>query len=115
MGVALVCEFLRNVGIDTIKPDRHICRIASNKYLNLLSDDLSNQISRKKELNDNDKIRILIELEKYAKSSNVKPHILDAFLWDFCASGSDNARICMKRTPRCNKCVFQDVCNMQLK
>ncbi len=33
MNVALVCEYLRNVGHDIPKPDRHICRILSNEYL----------------------------------------------------------------------------------
>lgn len=27
MGVALVCEYLKGVGIDIIKPDQHVCRI----------------------------------------------------------------------------------------
>lgn len=33
MNVALVCEYLRNIGHDIPKPDRDICRILSSEYL----------------------------------------------------------------------------------
>ncbi|MDD3831640.1 MAG: hypothetical protein PHW00_03165 [Clostridia bacterium] len=113
MGIALVCEFLRNVGIDTIKPDRHICRIVDAKHLNLLSADLSIRISKKKVLSDTDKIEILRELEKFSQDSDVKPYILDSLLWDYCASGKDNAGVCLKQHPKCEICVFKDVCQKQ--
>lgn len=37
MGVALVCEYLRNVGIDTAKPDKHMMRMLGCERLGISS------------------------------------------------------------------------------
>lgn len=115
MEVPLACEFIRNVGIDTLKPDRHVCRIVGNEYLNLLSPKLAQQIEKKKDLNPNDRLDIVKELEEYAKKSNVKPYILDLLLWDYCAKGHDNAGVCQKGSQNCKACVFQDICQKKNK
>ena len=110
MGIPLVCEFLRNVGINTVKPDRHICRIVRSSYLNILSPNLTERLDRKKDLNGQDQLDILVELEEYAKASGVEPYVLDGLLWDYCASGRDNAGVCEKKSHKCNECVLRDVC-----
>ena len=55
MGAALICEYLKNVGYDIAKPDRHICRILGSDYL---------ACSDKKVVSEYEAIDIIAEIAK---------------------------------------------------
>lgn len=93
-GVALVCEYLRNVGIDVIKPDVHIKRILGVERLNILKSKSDYAVIKEcKKLSD--KIRI----------SQVK---MDYLLWNYCSKGY--GEVCAAK-PKCAKCVIKEYCN----
>lgn len=92
-GVALVCEYLRNVGIDIIKPDVHIKRIASTERLNLVT-----------AKND---YKIIDEFQKLAQEIGISQVKMDYLLWNYCSKGF--AEVCTA-TPKCNICVIKNYC-----
>lgn len=93
-GVALVCEYLRNVGMDIIKPDVHIKRIASSERLNLVT-----------AKND---YKIMDEFQELAKQIGISQVKMDYLLWNYCSKGY--GEVC-SATPKCDKCVINKYCN----
>lgn len=93
-GVALVCEYLRNVGMDIIKPDVHIKRIVSAERLNLVT-----------AKND---YKILDEFQELAQKIEINQVKMDYLLWNYCSKGY--GEICTA-TPKCDKCAIKNYCN----
>lgn len=93
-GVALVCEYLRNVGMDIIKPDVHIKRIASAERLNLVT-----------AKND---YKIIDEFQELAQEIGISQVKMDYLLWNYCSKGY--GEICIA-TPKCNECIIRSFCN----
>lgn len=97
MSIALVCEYLRNVGIDTAKPDEHMRRMLGSERLG---------ISSKKNATCYEVINAFYKL---SKETGMWAADLDYLFWCYCAE--DKAEICSKN-PKCDKCVIRDECNM---
>lgn len=95
IGFPLALDYLRNVGIRTVKPDVHMRRIISNERLNLSNDNPS----------DEETVDILTNL---AEKAGVNPTYLDNLLWIFCAV--DYGNIC-NDNPKCNFCLLRNNCN----
>ena len=89
MGLALAMEYLRNVGIDAIKPDTHICRILGNHRLGYSPNEVAGDIEAIKIIED------ISQKTGYLLSE------IDAILWLFCAD--EKGMICTKR-PHCEEC-----------
>lgn len=89
IGFALATEYLRNVGIDTVKPDTHICRIIASDRLNFV-DSLN---PKPEEAHD--------RLTELAKKSKHSATYIDAVFWMFAADGY--GEICTAE-PKCEKC-----------
>lgn len=97
MGLALAMEYLRNVGIDAIKPDTHICRILGKDRLGY---------SPNKEAGEIEAIEII---DRISKETGYLSSEIDAVLWLFCAD--DKGMICTKK-PLCNECKLKgEHCN----
>jgi len=96
MNVALVCEYLRNVGHDIPKPDRHICRILSNEYL---------AFSDKKEVTHFEAFDIIVELSKMTGKSAAE---VDYILWSYCADGY--GEVCTAKKAKCKICKVKKYC-----
>lgn len=92
-GVALVCEYLRNMGIDVVKPDVHIKRILAPDRLNLVSSKSDYAV-----------IERCAQLSKLIGISQIK---IDFLLWNYCAKGY--GEICTKK-PKCEMCVIKKFC-----
>lgn len=105
LGFALTCEYLRNVGYDMPKPDRHICRILGKDYLNLSE----NQSVKEKEA-----FRIVSELAGEFNKSNKSIAEVDYILWSYCANGY--GEICLKdiNKAKCGKCVVNKYCKKRV-
>lgn len=92
-GVALVCEYLRNVGMDIIKPDVHIKRIASAERLHLVT-----------AKND---YKIIDEFQELAQQIEISQVKMDYLLWNYCSKGY--GEVCTA-TPKCDVCVIRKYC-----
>ncbi len=93
-GVTLVCEYLRNVGIDVIKPDVHIKRILGTERLNI--------IKRKSDY------AVIAECKKLSDKIGISQVKMDYLLWNYCSKGY--GEICTAK-PKCEKCVIKEYCN----
>lgn len=95
IGVALCCEYLKNVGIDCFKPDVHIKRMFSSSRLG---------DSNKSKPNYSD---LCVIFKKLSDETGLLTSQLDNILWNYCATGK--AEICTA-TPNCHKCVIKESC-----
>jgi len=97
MGEALVAEYLRNVGYEIAKPDRHIRRILGSEVLGC---------SGKKEVPIYEAFDIVSTIADESGKSKAK---VDYILWAYCAKGY--GEICTVDKRNCNNCVIHTHCN----
>lgn len=93
-GVALVCEYLRNVGIDIVKPDVHIKRIVGADRLNLIQ--------------SKSDYKIIEEFRRLSAEIGISQVKMDYLLWNYCSKGY--GEICTAK-PKCYECVIKEYCN----
>ena len=98
MGVPLVSEYLKGVGMDVIKPDVHVCRI-----LTRLGYSKSNKIT------DDEAFDICCAIAKEYSISNVE---VDSILWQYCAK--NYFEVCCDK-PKCSKCKVSNCKSRQAK
>lgn len=96
LGEALTAEYLRNVGYDIAKPDRHIRRILGRDTLGC-SDSQTVPIY--------EAFDIVSEIAKAAGKCAAE---VDYILWSYCAKGF--GEICTVRNPKCRQCVARNIC-----
>ena len=96
MGVALIAEYLKNVGYDLAKPDRHICRILGRDYLGC---------GAKKEM---PALEVIDMIAVVAQKLGRLAAEIDFILWSYCAK--DSGQICDIKRPKCEKCVVKNEC-----
>lgn len=96
LGPALAAEYLRNVGYDMPKPDRHITRILGSTCLGL---------SEKKNAGIEETFAIVSGMANQLGKSIAE---VDYILWSYCAKGY--GEICTKRNPKCALCVAKSIC-----
>lgn len=101
MNVALVCEYLRNIGYDIPKPDRHIRRILGSDYL---------AFSDKKDVPAFEAFDLIVKL---AELTGKSPAEADYILWAYCANGY--GEICTKKNAKYEICVAGRHCNQYTK
>lgn len=98
MGEALTAEYLRNIGYDMSKPDRHICRILGANHLGC---------------SDHETVPVFEAMEIVKQIASLcGRHIanVDYILWSYCANGY--GEICTAQRPMCWVCVASDFCVM---
>lgn len=99
---ALTAEYLKNVGYDIGKPDRHICRILGSEYLGC---------SKRKYAAPYEAIDIIADI---AKSLNKPAAEVDYILWAYCANGF--GEVCTKKNPKCMElCTAKSFCHYKDK
>ena len=84
-GVSLAAEYLKNVGIPTFKPDRHILRLFDSGHMNLLSPNAT-------------PLKALMTLNAMANDNKIDPVYADNVFWLF------GSKICTKLKPKCGTC-----------
>lgn len=87
MQVALVCEYLKGVGISLVKPDRHVCRIIGRLGF-----------SEKIPAGEIETLRICDEIAQHLNMSHA---LVDTILWQY--GVEKKCGICGE-TPVCNRC-----------
>lgn len=96
MAESLVAEYLKNVGYDIAKPDRHIRRILGSKILGC---------SEYEEVSVYEAFDIVAEI---AQEINKPVAEVDYIIWSYCANGY--GEICTSKNPKCDKCVANRIC-----
>lgn len=99
MGIALVCEYLRNVGYDIPKPDRHIRRILGSETLAFSSNETATPFE------------VFDIVSKIAVQLNKSIAEVDYILWSYCANGY--GEICTVAKPKCDICVAKKYCKKE--
>lgn len=99
MGEALVAEYLKNVGYDIAKPDRHIRRILGSTALGCSQHEIVPIFEA---------FDIVAAL---AQEMNRPAAEVDYILWAYCAKGY--GEICTVKNPKCGICVANNCCNSQ--
>lgn len=97
LGEALTAEYLRNVGYDISKPDRHICRILGSKNLGCSDSEITSIYEA---------FDIVAEIAKVLGKHTAE---VDYILWSYCANGY--GEICTVNKPNCDICVGKENCN----
>lgn len=97
MGVALVSEYLRYIGVDSAKPDRHLCRFLGSSRMGL-------PIAAPEATKD----EVFRQVEMLAKDTGLYKVEVDNIIWSFCADGY--GEICTA-TPHCDKCPIWKQCH----
>ena len=98
MGEALVWEYIRNVGIDGIKPDSHICEFFGGDRMgagNHSPATVQEAINTANALSEETRMPLAE---------------IDAIIWSYCADGY--GEICTSK-PRCTECVIREHCRKQ--
>lgn len=99
IGFPLALEYLKNVGIKAIKPDRHLRRIISRERLGFT-------VGKPKEA------ETFQLMNNMAKEIEINPTYFYNLLWLFCAKGY--GEICGKN-PKCGVCELKQYCNFPPK
>lgn len=89
-GPALISEYLKGVGVDIVKPDRHLCRIVGRLGF-----------SRKQKNNEWETFEIC---ENISRELGIPQREVDTILWQFCVE--DKVNICTA-TPKCAECPIK--------
>lgn len=96
MSEALTAEYLRNVGYDLAKPDRHVRRILGNSVLACSEQEI---------------VPVFEAMEIVRQIADIlNRHVaeVDYILWSYCATGY--GEICTSRRPLCCDCVIRKYC-----
>lgn len=96
LGEALTAEYLKNVGYDIGKPDRHIRRILDSNHLGC---------SKHQNVPPYEAIDIIADIAKRLNKSAAET---DYILWSYCANGF--GEVCTKNKPKCGKCIIRESC-----
>ena len=97
MGIALVCEYLKGVGIPLVKPDRHVCRIIGRLGF-------TKRIPA-------DEIETLRICDKIAESLKMSHAMVDTILWQY--GVKEKCGICGD-IPQCSQCGVTSCSNRSL-
>jgi len=96
MGEALVWEYLRNVGIDGVKPDTHIRRFLAGNRMG------APLVASPAPIED-----VYKQVDKLSEKTGLLKAEIDNLIWSFCAEGY--GEICTAK-PRCEKCPIKSKC-----
>jgi len=99
MGEALVAEYLKNVGYDIAKPDRHIRRILGANALGCSTHEIAPIFET---------FDIVAAIGKELDRPTAE---VDYILWSYCANGY--GEICTAKNPKCDICVAEKCCRSQ--
>lgn len=96
MGIGLCSEYLRNVGVDLVKPDTHLRRFLGNARMGKSK----KRIATAKE--------VFEQVELLMQETGRSAVEIDNLIWSYCADGY--GAICVAN-PNCEKCCINKYCN----
>lgn len=98
IGPALACEYLRNLGYDIPKPDRHLCRLLGSERLQFFNQPMP----------EFEEVYNLVRCVADRSKSNYGPAQADYILWSYCAISYGN--MCNGKNRACKDCCLSDLC-----
>lgn len=99
MGIPLVSEYLRNIGYDIPKPDRHIIRFLGPEVL---------EEHTYKKISNTVIWKCFDIIEKYSKKTGYRQAYIDYLFWTYCAN--KYGEICTKQNAKCSRCKLIRYC-----
>lgn len=96
VGEALAWEYLKNIGVDAMKPDVHLCRFFSAERMGN-----GNKIPATMD----ETYQLVL---KISESTGMSMYEIDSIIWSFCSSGY--GEICTSN-PKCHLCPIKKYCN----
>jgi len=101
LGDILALEYLKEIGIDTIKPDVHVVRVMHRLGL-IDSERMSSE-------NIDKVIEVANEMGQLTRE---KLNVIDAIFWIYGGSGDNHVKraICSKNKPLCSECPLTEYC-----
>jgi hypothetical protein len=96
IGYTLALEYLKNVGIEAFKPDKHVKRLFGSERLSFFEE------------KDPREDKLISFMQKMSLEVGVNIVYLDKLIWIFCAK--DYGEICGSR-PKCHQCLLREYCN----
>lgn len=99
IGPALAWEYLRNVGIDGVKPDIHVCRFLGSSRMGE---------SDQAQASPSEAVNIVRKMSAQLDLPMVE---INSIIWSYCAS--HYGEICTA-TPHCGSCVVRSYCTRDL-
>ena len=111
LGISLTAEYLRNVGYEMSKPDRHICRILDAEHLGCLNLKVADATDTEIEKAKFEAMKIVDQITskliaKYKRQMSVAE--VDYILWSYCADGYGET--CTENKPKCKTCIATEFC-----
>lgn len=97
MGEALVWEYLRNVGIDGVKPDTHIRRFLGGNRMGTI--DVGSPAAMSE---------VYKQIDRLSQKTGLLKAEIDNLIWSFCAEGY--GEVCTAE-PHCDKCPVKSNCH----
>jgi thermostable 8-oxoguanine DNA glycosylase len=91
VGMPLACEYLKNLGVDLVKPDRHLCRIIARLGY-----------SKRNPAGEQETMEICHDIAVAYGMTDIE---VDSILWQFCADGYFAQ---CTNTPDCSKCLVKN-------
>lgn len=98
IGPALACEYLRNLGYDIPKPDRHLRHLLGSERLQFFNQPMP----------ESEEVYNLVRCVANSSKSNYGPAQADYILWSYCAIGYGN--MCNGKNRACKDCCLSDLC-----
>lgn len=98
IGPALACEYLRNLGYDIPKPDRHLRRLLGSERLQFFNQPMP----------EFEEVYNLVRCVADRSKSNYGPAQADYILWSYCAISYGN--MCNGKNRACKDCCLSDLC-----
>lgn len=101
LGNVLVLDYLRDVGIDAIKPDVHVVRVMHRLGLIGSGDMSPGNIGR-----------VIGAASQMSRESGEKLSVIDAVFWMYGGGGDNHVKkaICPKNKPLCSECPLTAYC-----
>ena len=98
VGEALAWEYLRNVGIDGVKPDVHLCRFFGGNRMG-------------KGNHSPASMREVYEtVLRVSKNTGLSMTLIDSLVWNYCAEGY--GEVCTAN-PKCTQCPIREFCSRE--
>jgi DNA-3-methyladenine glycosylase I len=101
LGKVLVLNYLKEIGIDAIKPDVHVVRVMYRLGLIDSEDESLENINK-----------VIAVAKEMAGVIGEKLNVVDAIFWMYGGSGDNHVKkaICSKKKPLCGECPVKSYC-----
>ena len=101
LGNILALNYLKDIGIDSLKPDVHVLRVMFRLGL------IDSESMASKNVD-----RVMVIAKMMSKATGERLNVIDAIFWIYGGSGDNHIQkaVCSKNNPLCNECPLHRYC-----